>query len=295
MSAPKSLIDQLEDAASGRDIERRADVMRRVTDLFFVGADTVSEEEIDLSDEVMSKLLAKVGDLAGAHDPADVTPLQSDECDAGVVDQTGRVANGGIFMPEDNAGSDDTLVYSVWSRLGIPRQQMVKLLHADSEALRLQMEADNPRLIGAIRSAIASARERIQSQARIGSAEFQLARASLPGMHAEGRLTEAVVGTLVAQGRFDHVVTALSLIGDLPIALVERIVAQGRYEQIMLLAKAAGFSQATVFALIDFQAAGRTLSESEREQHGASYARMQVKTAKAALQFYRFRECAYRS
>lgn len=271
MSALKSLIDELEDAASGRDIERRAGALRRVTDLFFVGADTVSEEEIDLSDEVMSKLLAKVDELAGAQAPADAIPLQPDE-----------------------AGSDDTLAFSVWSRLDIPRQQMVKLLHADSEALRLQMEADNPRVTGAIRSAIASARERIQGQARIGSAEFQLASAALPGMHAEGRLTEAVVATLVAQGRFDHVVVALSLIADLPIALVERIVAQGRYEQIMLLAKAAEFSQATAFALIDFQAAGKIPSESERDQHAASYSHMQVRTAKAALQFYRLRECAYR-
>jgi hypothetical protein len=294
MSAPKNLIDQLEASVSGRDIERRAETLRRITDLFFVGADTVSDEEIDLSGEVMSKLLAKVDDLASAHDPANAIPLQPDESDAG-VDKPSHVAEGGIPMPEDNAGSDDTLVYSVWSRLDIPRQQMVKLLHDDSEALRLQMEADNPRLVGAIRSAIASARERIQAQARIGSVEFQLAQASLPGMHAEGRLTEAVVGTLVEQERFDHVVTALSLIGDLSIALVERIVAQGRYEQIMLLAKAAEFSWETALALIVFQAAGKTLSESERDQHAASYARMQVKTAKAALQFYRLRERAYRS
>ena len=70
--------------------------------------------------------------------------------------------------------------------------------------------------------------------------------------------------------------------------------AQGRHEQIMLLAKAAGFSWETARRLIDFQSAGKILSELEHDQHVASYARMQVRTAKNALQFYRLRERACR-
>jgi hypothetical protein len=113
-------------------------------------------------------------------------------------------------------------------------------------------------------------------------------------MHAQGRLTETALNALVEQGSFDHVVTALSLIGDLPVALVERTMAQERFELIMLQAKAAMFSTDTALALIAFQAAGKTNAAPDQEQHAPSYARIQVKTAKAALQFYRLREIAYR-
>ena len=55
-----SLIDQLEDAVSAKNLARRADVLRRVTDLFLSGSGKYSEAQIDLFDDVMSRLVGTV-------------------------------------------------------------------------------------------------------------------------------------------------------------------------------------------------------------------------------------------
>src|SRR5579871_5389538 len=91
----------------------------------------------------------------------------------------------------------------------------------------------------------------------------QQASASLPDLHAKGRLGEPMLVDLIEQGRFDHIVMALSLVCDLPAGLVERTMARGRREQVMLLAKAVGFSWKTALALIRFQACGESLSQGE--------------------------------
>jgi hypothetical protein len=275
--------------------------LRRVTDLFFGAVTAGAEDVVDFSDEMMSKLLARIKKLAStlfgdgmaehAIERDNSIPLQPIESTAR-TDTQGHVGERAVSLSDDRA--DERLAFSILSRPDISRQQMVGLVHDASEALRLQLEAESPRQAGAIRPAIASSSERIYARARFGSVEFHLARAALPAMHAQGRPTETALNTLVEQGSFDHVVTALSLIGDLPVALVERTMAQERFELIMLQAKAAMFSTDTALALIAFQAAGKTNAAPDQEQHAPSYARIQVKTAKAALQFYRLREIAYR-
>jgi len=55
-----SLIDELEDAIADKRLGRRAEILRRVTDLFMSGSGSFSEDQIDLFDEVMSKLLEHI-------------------------------------------------------------------------------------------------------------------------------------------------------------------------------------------------------------------------------------------
>jgi hypothetical protein len=55
-----SLIDELEDAIADKRLGRRAEILRRVTDLFKSGSGSFSEDQIGLFDEVMSKLLEHV-------------------------------------------------------------------------------------------------------------------------------------------------------------------------------------------------------------------------------------------
>jgi uncharacterized protein (DUF2336 family) len=60
MDAQESLIDQLEGMVANQDLSRRAEVLRRVTDLFVHGSGKFSEEQIELFDEVMSKLVENI-------------------------------------------------------------------------------------------------------------------------------------------------------------------------------------------------------------------------------------------
>ena len=61
------LIDQLEDALGDRDLARRADILRKVTDLFVLRSGTFSEDQIALFDVVMARLLDKIEVAARAH------------------------------------------------------------------------------------------------------------------------------------------------------------------------------------------------------------------------------------
>jgi len=57
MSGYESLLDQLEDAIDGGSLSRRADVLRRVTDLFMSASGSFSEPQLELFDEVITRLL----------------------------------------------------------------------------------------------------------------------------------------------------------------------------------------------------------------------------------------------
>jgi uncharacterized protein (DUF2336 family) len=64
LNAPNSLIDDLEDILASKDIARRAEILRRVTDLFVVGSGSFSEDQIELFDDVMGKLVENIGRAA---------------------------------------------------------------------------------------------------------------------------------------------------------------------------------------------------------------------------------------
>jgi uncharacterized protein (DUF2336 family) len=61
------LIDQLESALGSKDLARRAEVLRRVTDLFVLRSGSFSEDQISLFDVVMGKLLENIESAARAQ------------------------------------------------------------------------------------------------------------------------------------------------------------------------------------------------------------------------------------
>jgi uncharacterized protein (DUF2336 family) len=60
MTARTSLIGDLEDAIQRGSPERRADTLRRITDLFLSSADRFSAEQIALFDDVMGRLIDRI-------------------------------------------------------------------------------------------------------------------------------------------------------------------------------------------------------------------------------------------
>jgi len=56
----QSLIDELEAAFANRDIGARADVLRRITDLFVTGLERFSDEQRTLFDDVMCRLIGEI-------------------------------------------------------------------------------------------------------------------------------------------------------------------------------------------------------------------------------------------
>jgi uncharacterized protein (DUF2336 family) len=67
MNAQINLIEQLEDALSNKDVSRRAEILRKVTDLFVLGSGQFSQDQIELFDSVMGKLLQNIERAARAQ------------------------------------------------------------------------------------------------------------------------------------------------------------------------------------------------------------------------------------
>jgi uncharacterized protein (DUF2336 family) len=66
MDARKSLIDELESTIASSEVHQRAEVLRRITDLFAVGSSGFSHEQVELFDDVMCRLVDEIETSARA-------------------------------------------------------------------------------------------------------------------------------------------------------------------------------------------------------------------------------------
>jgi uncharacterized protein (DUF2336 family) len=360
VNACEGLLDQLEDAMNSASLARRADILLRVTDLFMSGTGSFSEAQIDLFDEVMTKLAHSVevaaraafgsrlatttdaplrvmrqlafdeeivvaGPVLSRSDRLsdellvenartmsqdhllaiskrkrlneNVTDVLIERGNPAVLSSTvrndgSRFSSGGFSSLVEKALTDGKLASCLWSRPDVPRSELMTLFQRVSDDVRATLEAARPRDAQQIRAAIAALSDGIQAMVRAGSGEHREARHDVERLHAEGALSEAKVLQYAAKRDFDRTAIALALLCDVPINVVERSLMQKRFEQLLVFAKAAGFSWETTKALLLLRADRRDFDSGELDQCFATFARLQEKTAKTALQFYRLREKA---
>ena len=196
----------------------------------------------------------------------------------------------GVSTLVQKSSADGELALCVWSRPDIPRPDLIRIFVQASETVRQELEAATPERAEVIRVAVAEATGDIQSLARAGSKAARDARFSVQRLHALGQLNEAVLLQIIEAGKFDETAVALSLMCDLPIGLVERLLVQSRPQQIIIIAKSFSLSWPVCKALVLLQPGDESYSQDRLDQIFASYTRMPVKTARAALEFYRSQE-----
>jgi len=363
MISVEGLLHDLENAVRGASLARRAEMLRRVTDLFMLGTGTFSAPQIELFDEVMSGLVkeveiaarAKFGSrLSSAVDaPINVirllafddavevaapvlsrserlsedllvenartkqqahllaisrrkelsetiTDVLLDRGDREVVSSTAanqgsRFSADGFSVLVDKSSSDAKLALCIWSRPDIPRQALIRLFQDVSEEVRARLVILRPREARQIREAVGLASDHIQGLARAGAADHRTAKAHVEHLHQAGELDETKILSFAQAKNFDGVAVGISLLCDLPIGVVERALVEKRFEQVLLLAKAVGFGWETTKALLLVRAGDEKIPQVSLDQCFATFTRLQVKTARMALQFYRLRESSSHS
>lgn len=117
MGARHDLIDELEEVIAGHDIGQRARMLRRVTDLFVLSSDRLSEDQMALFDDVMGRLVSEIDVAARAAFGDTLARLPS--APRGVVrrlalDDSISVA-GPVLAHSDNV-DDMTLIESAGTR-----------------------------------------------------------------------------------------------------------------------------------------------------------------------------------
>jgi uncharacterized protein (DUF2336 family) len=74
-AAAPSLIEELESAMASGSVERRTDMMRRVTDLFIYNSERLSEDQIRLFDDIITHLISHIERRAIAELSARLAPI----------------------------------------------------------------------------------------------------------------------------------------------------------------------------------------------------------------------------
>jgi uncharacterized protein (DUF2336 family) len=203
-----------------------------------------------------------------------------------------RFSECGYSTLVERSKQNEELALRVWSRPEIPRRHLLKLFGVASEALQIRLEAADRRKANLFRGMVAQARDQIQAQVRERSGDFGAARLQIEWLRQSGGLTEEQLLAFARAGQFDETTIALSLMCDLPIGMVERVMANERFEQLLIVAKAFGFSWDTTKALLLLQVDNNGGRGHDLDRCFASYCELQAETAKKALQFYRMRERA---
>jgi uncharacterized protein (DUF2336 family) len=360
MGAQGHLIGELRDVLENRDPSGRADVLRRVTDLFIGGSGRFTDDQIELFGDVMSQLVGTIGRAARAEfgsrlalvsdAPADVIRMLAfDDAievaapvlafsgrleDAALVENArtksqghlraisgrsrlaevvtdilvkrgnhqvvagaaanpgARFSTSGMSILVKRAQDNGDLALCVWERPDIPRHDLVRLFVQASEIVKTRLEVADRRQAALVRAAVAEASDAIQTAARAGSSQHARALAMVRTLHSLGQLDEAWLLAYARERDFDKTAVALSLMCDLPIGLVERALVQSEPEQLIVFAKAIELSWDTAKALLALQAGRGGVASDRLNQSLASFFRLQPKTARTALQFYRLREQA---
>jgi uncharacterized protein (DUF2336 family) len=212
---------------------------------------------------------------------------------ASLADNRGaRFSGEGVSALVTKTCADGDIAMAVWSRPDIPRQALLSLFVQASAAVRKRLEAADPRKAEQIRAAVRNATDAIQANARNGSHEHSQALSDVRALNAAGKLNEAALSGFAREGSFDRIAVALSLMCNLPIELVERALVDRQAEQLLVFAKSIELSWATVKMMLALQASPGGMGDDQMEQLFKSFSRLQPRTARTALQFYRLRERA---
>jgi uncharacterized protein (DUF2336 family) len=358
MTATHRLLNEVEDAMASGSVTRRGKIVRHITDLFIVGSAQCTDQEIELFDDVLTRLAVEIEISARALLAVRLAPIENappriiralafdDEIDVAgpVLEQSERLDDADlvenarqkgqehlfaisrrrslsasitdvlvergdqqvVLSTAENRGAkfsaigftglvrrsegDDRLAASVGSRPEIPPHLFLKLLAKASQAVRAKLEAVHPAARREVREAVAEVAGRIAADAYAASSDYAAARAYIAALQRRGQLDEKKLEAIAKLGRFEEIVTALSVICELPLDFVVRAMKEERAEMVLIIAKSVALPWSTVKAILCARAGNGPTPGGEIAQGLASYERLKATTAQEIIRFHRQRD-----
>ena len=190
------------------------------------------------------------------------------------------------------AKDDSELARTVWRRDDIPRAHLLSLFADASDAVRGELETADRSKAELYRYMVAEAVNQLQARVREKSKRFAEAQSHVVSLHQSGALSEAHLMAFAQAKKFDETTIALSLMSDLPIGHIEQVIVRSHADQLFVVTKAIELSWETTKAIFMMRAPTKSENHEDLEAHCASFMKLQPRTARAALQFYRLRSRA---
>ena len=116
------------------------------------------------------------------------------------------------------------------------------------------------------------------------------AKNTVQSMQRANKLNEAALLLFAISNRFEHVVTALTVLSSGSFELIDHLMHGDRIEPLLVPCKAAGLEWATVRAIIKMKCSDRSISESDFEQNRIEYSKLSMSAAARVLRFWQVRE-----
>lgn len=285
----RPLVEEFEAALASGNVARRIDILARITDLFISGVERYSKDQIDLFDDVMTRLVRTVVAKTRAE----------------VAERLAPIAKAPSHLIRVLALDDSiTVAGPVLSRSAcLAERDLLEAARTKSQHHLLAI-AQRLLLSEAVTDILVERGDRdvVRSLVRHSGARF-----SKSGLHRlvdRSRTDEALVselgsrldvGRYAREGKFAETVAAFAQLTEMPIEAIERVLLKPDAEAVLVLAKAAGLSAATTKAVLQLREANRGTSARQclpaknLEQALLRFDRMPRESAQRVLNFFRTR------
>ncbi len=197
----------------------------------------------------------------------------------------------GFTQLVSRAEGNDSLATCLGVRRGIPRQHYLKLIARASDSVRARLQAANPRAADDISVAVKEAAFDAGHGTGAISAKASQAQTLVKCLFDDGRLDEGQIAEFASAGKFEETTAAIAICANVTVATVENMMIESRSEGLLVLAKVAGLSWATLKLILKMRAAAGD-DMGDIDDHRSSYDILRPATAQQVLRFYRMRQTA---
>ena len=197
-----------------------------------------------------------------------------------------RFSSAGYDRLTIRARDDRRLSLALAQRADLPRQYFLKLLETASASVRSALEAANPQAAAEIRATIDDVATTMQHEVRKTSDQYATTMRDAKRSFNTSPFTEANIQDPAHAQDFDRTVAALAKLGGFPVDLVERALLDKGDDLILIIARAADCSWATVKELLQMYVAERDLGPNDLARAAERYKKLTQETAREIINFY---------
>jgi uncharacterized protein (DUF2336 family) len=202
-----------------------------------------------------------------------------------------RFSNKGYDALVERSKGDDLLAECVGLRKDIPPYLFRVILSTAKENVRKRLVATtSAREKIQLSGALGGVADRIAIGASDGARDYTAIHRAIVIQHGRGALGESELRAFAEAGKLDETVCGLSVLCGVPLEMVERLFVGDRPDPILILARAAGLSWATLGAILQTRPGSAGTSAAGMEEARESYAKLTSNTALRVLRFWQIRE-----
>src|SRR6266481_4697787 len=301
-----SIIAELEEAVRGGSSAKRVETLRQVTDLFLNDGDRLSDEQVQVFDDVLCLLIARVETRARAElskrlAPLDYAPFEvirhlawDDEIAVAgdVLTHSSRLGTEALVEIASTKGysrivaraeGDDELVEILGLRLDLPIKFLHDLLRRAKDAVRARLMAiAPPALLEEIKRVLNDIVRGEDSPAR----NFEVAEQLVKLMKKLHELDDAAVFTFAEARKFDEIAAALALLNDAPTEMMARLLEGPRADLVLIPCRSARLNWPTVETILRNRPAPRPIDEPTLKVAERDYRKLSMETAQRTVRFW---------